>query len=436
MPFGGQAVARPQSQAKQSQANWAKTSKLDAVLLHVFLAGDILLVSGFYQFVGFFMRSPLFYMTVACLPYFFVRAVQRSYLPEITIFVLAAIGVLAQIFHFAAISRQPINLNSIAQFNSMFCFVVFANFIRLRDVDYLLRTIYFYTCIYVIVYVAAGALLFAHLIPGDIEARLTQTDPERGARILIVASSTLYCMYFSYFRLVETRAWRYAAMVALALMALIVSESRLLIVIVGFVQVMSIFLPGRRALSVLCFGGFLAVSAVILYGMYDPHWNPFVIFGDDTSARIRTEAYETMRGILWQHPFAGAGIAANDVDMIAFTSNPTLSAADLGPIGIWFVFGVVGLVFYIVSVYMQCFCTSVGGCGSVSNNKAVQYTGCIIGFFGCLTPTWFNGSLFGLFLALYLRRGTILRELAEQAADGRPPRPALPPYLPHLGLRA
>ncbi len=421
MPFEGRAVAQA-----QSQANSAKPPRLDVVLLHVFLAGDMLLASRFFEFVGFFVRSPLFYLTVACLPYFFIRAVQRSYLPEITIFALAALGMLAQNFHFAAISRQPLNFNSIAQFNAVFCFVVFANFVRARDVDYLLRAIYLYSCVYVVVYVAASTSIFLHLMPGDIEARLTESDPERGARILIVASATLYCVYFSYFKLVETRAWRYAAMLAFALTGLIMSQSRLLLVIVGFVQILSPVLPGRRGLSIVCFGGFLALSGVILYGMYDPHWNPFVIFGDDTSARIRTGAYDTVRQILWAHPLAGAGIAASDADMVAFTSNPTLSAADLGPIGIWLVFGLVGVVVYVISVYMQCFCTQFGGCGSVSNSKAVQYTGCIIGFFGCLTPTWFNGSLFGLFMALYLRRSTILHDAAERAAGG-PAGPAVAP---------
>ena len=388
----------------------------DLLLLHVFLAGDLIVVSRFYEFVGFYIRSPLFYITVACLPFFAVRAVQKSYLPELVIFAVGALGLVVQILHFAAISHQTPNFNSVAQYYPMFSFIVFSRFLGSSHVERLLRIIYLYSCVYVVIYVLSALAILVHVMPAGIEASLTQTDPERGARILIIASSTLYCMYYSYFRMVGERSKRHGAMLLLAIAALIMSESRLLIVIVAAVSMVSLVLRGRAALSVFCFVGFAAISAVVLYGMIDPAWNPFVIFGDDTSARIRTEGYETIRRILLADPVFGAGIAADDAGMVLFTHNPTLSAADLGPIGIWFVFGAAGLVLYCASVYIQCFCTRFGGCGSLTNSKAVQYTGCLIGLFGCLTPTWFNGSLVGLFIAMSLRRGTIRAETAQHQA--------------------
>ncbi len=401
---------------RPATAEHARLPMADLVLLHVFLAGDLIVVSRFYEFVGFFVRSPLFYITVACLPFFVVRAVQKSYLPELVVFAVAALGLVVQILHFAAVSRQVPNFNSVAQFYPMFSFIVFSRFLESSHVERLLRIIYFYSCVYVVIYVLSALAIIVHAMPAGIEASLTQTDPERGARILIIASSTLFCMFYSYFKMIERRSKGYGLMLLLALAALIMSESRLLIVIVGCVSMVSLVLRGRAALSVFCFAGFAAISAVVLYGMIDPAWNPFVIFGDDTSARIRTEGYETVRQILLAEPVFGAGIAADDTGMVLFTHNPTLSAADLGPIGIWFVFGAAGLVLYCASVYVQCFCTRFGGCGSLTNSKAVQFTGCLIGLFGCLTPTWFNGSLVGLFIALSLRQGTIRAETAEHQA--------------------
>ena len=396
--------------------------KLDLVLLHVFLAGDVIVVSRFYEFVGFFVRSPLFYMTVACLPFFLFRAIQKSYLTEVLLFAAGTFGLVVQILHFSAISRQPPNFNSVAQYYPMFSFIVYPVFLQRNSVLQLLKTLYLYSSIYVVIYVLASLALVLHIMPAGLEDSLTQSDPERGARILIIASLTLYCMYYSYFTMIERRSKLYALMLVLAIAALIMSESRLLIVIVVGVSMMSLILPSRAGLSVFCFAGFAVLSGVVLYGMVDPTWNPFVIFGDDTSARIRTEGYETIRRILYAEPIFGAGISADDAGMVLFTSNPTLSAADLGPMGIWFVFGLTGLGLYGLSVYIQCFCTRFGGCGSITNSKAVQYTGCLIGLFGCLTPTWFNGSLVGLFLAIWLRGVT-----GREDADNTQLVPALSP---------
>ncbi len=381
----------------------AELRKLDLVVLHIFLASDVIVVSRFYEFVGFFIRSPLFYLTVACLPFFIIRAIQKSYITELLIFLFGAIGLVVQILHFSSISRQPPNFNSVAQYYPMFSFIVYPIFLQREHIFKLLSTLYLYSCIYVAVYVLAAMTILLHIMPAGIEESLTQSDPERGARILIIASSTLYCMYYSYFKMIERRSRLHALMLFLAVVALIMSESRLLIVIVACVSILSLILPGRSGVSIFCLAGFIALSGVVLYGMVDPAWNPFVIFGDDTSARIRTEGFDTIRRILQAEPLLGAGISSDDASMVLFTSNPTLSAADLGPLGIWFIFGLTGLVLYCFSVYVQCFCTYYGGCGSVANSKAVQYTGCLIGLFGCLTPTWFNGSLVGLFIAIWLR---------------------------------
>ncbi len=389
--------------------------KLDVVLLHVFLAGDMIISSRFYEFVGFSIRSPIFYLTVACLPFFFVRAMQKSSLPEIAVFLLLIVGMMVQTTHFAAISRQPENFNSIAQYYTMFSFIVFSRFIGEDEIGRLLSTIFTYSCVYVIIYVAASLMIYSGAMPGDLTSRLTQSDPERGARILIISSSTLYCLHYAYHKFVATRRAAFMVLLLLALAALFISQSRLLIVIVVLVWAAALVLPRRSALSVFSFTVFAAVSGIILYGMLDLQWNPFVVFGDDTSARIRTTGYDSIRQVLLTHPLLGAGIAANDKDMVGFTSNPTLSAADLGPIGIWFVFGAAGLALYVASVYAQCFCTRFGGCGSVGNSKTLQYTGCMIGLFGCLTPTWFNGSLIGLFFSLYFHRAAILRDRAQHS---------------------
>ena len=402
---------------------------LDVLLLHLFLAGDMIISARFYEFIGFSIRSPLLYMTVASLLVFALRMLQKSYLPEIVIFLLLIVGMVIQIVHFTAISRQAENFNSLAQYYTLFSFVVFSNFIGEGDIDYLLKTIYRYACIYVVIYVVASVLVTVNLLPGDITARLTQTDVERGARILIVSSTTLYCLHYAYFNYLATRKYSLLLMVIFSMAALLISQSRLLIVVAVLLWSVSIVFRSRSALSTFAFVAFLALSGGMLFGMIDAQWNPFTLFGDDTSALVRTRGYESVRQILTVHPALGVGIANDDADLVAFTSNPTLAAADLGPIGIWFVFGLGGLVLYVVSVYVQCFCTRFGGCGTVGNNKAIQYTACVIGLFGCLTPTWFNGSIVGIFFALYLRgqssslhsEAVVPRGMIEANESYRPP---------------
>lgn len=399
------------SYASLGEQGRSRLPRLDVVLLHVFLIGDMVISARFYEFIGFSIRSPLLYVTVASLLVFAFRMLQKSYLPEIVVFLFLVLGMVIQIVHFTSISRQPENFNSLAQYYTLFSFVVFSNFIGEGDVVYLLRTVYLYSGIYVVVYVFASTMVYLGLLPGDITARLTQTDVERGARILIVSSTTLYCLYYSYFNFLSTRKYSLIVMAMFSIAALLISQSRLLIAIVVLFWGASIVAPSRSALSLFSFAVFFALSGCMLFGVVDHQWNPFAFFGEDTSALIRTMGYESIRQVLLVHPILGVGIANADADLVAFTSNPTLAAADLGPIGIWFVFGLAGLILYVVSVYVQCVCTRFGGCGSISNNKALQYTGCVIGLFGCLTPTWFNGSVVGIFFALYLRRGSAVPHL-------------------------
>jgi hypothetical protein len=258
---------------------------------------------------------------------------------------------------------------------------------------------------YVIVYVVASICVLANALPVQMIADLTQTDKERGARILIVGPLTLYCLYCSWFRVFFAGRAKSWCLAGLSLCALILSQSRLLAVIVVLTGTASTMFPRRSLLSHWCFLGFACVSAGLLYGMVSQSWNPFELFGSDSSALVRSRGYDGVREILWQHPWLGGGIAASDDDMQAFTNDPTLAPADLGPMGVWFVFGFGGLVAYVISVHMQCFCTRHGHCGSERANRAIQHASCVIGLFGCLTPTWFGGSLTGLFIALSLRAG-------------------------------
>jgi hypothetical protein len=385
--------------------------RYEIIALHVFLAGDMIVSSLFYEFIGFSARSPILYLTVASIGFFVIRIIQKSYFPEILVFFGMLLVMIVQVAHFSSISHQPGNINSIAQYYPMLSFIVFANFITV-DINRLLRIVYIYATIYVIVYLVSSVMIHLSMMPEYLVSRMAQSDVERGARIPIIAKTTLYCLYYSYFHFSSTKKRSFSLMTIICILTLMISQSRLLLIILLSVSVFSIIMPGRKSISYFSFGIFLALSFVILYGIVDLHWNPFAIFGDDSSARVRTRAYDTVRNIIINYPILGAGIAASDEAMAIFTLDETLSAADLGPIGIWFLFGIIGLIFYVISVYIQCFCTRSGGCGSVSNNKALQYTSCVIGLFGCLTPTWLNGSLTGLFISFYLRR----REILEQKA--------------------
>lgn len=392
--------------------------RVEIFVLHIFLAGDLLLSSKFYEFVGFWIRTGIFYATVICIFVFATKIFLQFFVAEIIVLLAGIALMLVQILHFGIIARDPTNFNSIGQYYTMFSFVIFSVIIGRHDRDSVgisevMKVMFLYSCLYVSLYVVASVLLNINFLPEALVSRITQTDRERGARILIVSSPTLFCFYYAYFEYFLTKNKTYLIMIALSLAALFISQSRLLIAIVFFVWIASTILPSRRAISVFSFLIFLVISSVLLFGMVDTRWNPFSVFGQDTSAIVRTNAYESVRQILLLHPFLGAGIAASDPDMVHFTANPTLSPADLGPIGIWFVFGLTGLVIYVASVYVQCFCTRLGGCGTVAHSKTIQYTGCIIGLFGCLTPTWFNGSLVGLFYALYFRRGSISHNSAH-----------------------
>jgi hypothetical protein len=159
-------------------------------------------------------------------------------------------------------------------------------------------------------------------------------------------------------------------------------------------------------LRVLCFGPLLAITAYYLYGFLDHSWNPFAVVASDTSGNFRYLEYEIARYFLMENPISGVGIAVTNTDTQWLTGNRFFAASDLGTIGVWWDFGLVGLSAFLLASWLVCNPSNYGQ----NNGQILTLTSCSLVLYGTIAPIIFypGGATYFAF-ALGIKLSTLAK---------------------------
>lgn len=343
--------------------------RLSTIFLHIFVAGHVIVTSNIYNFAGNAGRPLAFALVICPILYFSATSLQQNRLVEaflpIAIFSYFMITVLI----FSVRAGTDPDFNIVALFYSIPGFVVFHSFGRRGEYGRVLNVLLLYSVVYVIIYLALVALHESDLVAFPAEILLF--DSERGARVV----SALFMSYFVFlFCLASLRrkfSFRILLLLVLAGVAIWLTGSRAFTAIALISS--AIFLGFRRSgssrLRYFAFWSFAIISMVMAYGIIDSGFNPFGFETTDESTIARRFSYDIMRDNIQQFPIVGTGMPSSMytsgvTDLLYYLGRTAVagdidtggvSFTDLGMIGIWFHFGLIGVSLYVLSVFISCF---------------------------------------------------------------------------------
>jgi hypothetical protein len=391
------------------------------IAFNAFLLGDMLFTSRVYRVFGDAIAQPVVLAIMAGVSIFYavMAFFEGKFLP-LLLFV-GTVGLLInQLNVFSEITYSPVNFNSAFQHIAITTFIVFSMVSRAGLRDYMMNQLALFATAYSIFYTLAAVANFAGAVPPALLEAITITDIERGGRLFSYAAATAFAWFYWLYRFRSVPSMTNLALMIVCALAIILSLSRVFILFVTVITLLSIVTSSKLTVRAVCLGALCAVSAVYFYGMLDQSWNPFKLLTSDSSGLARSLEYETIRYLLWQNPITGVGIPSVQTEIERLTGNFFFAAGDLGALGPWFDFGFYGLVLF----FLGSFIATLPPTGiDDSFAQPLFLTGCMMAGYGCIAPVLFlpgGSTYFVLLLGLWLdRRGSSPLSAANAPASSR-----------------
>ncbi|WP_210161142.1 O-antigen ligase family protein [Methylorubrum extorquens] len=367
------------------------------------LGFDMMVHSRFWVLFGPGFRTICFAAVLSAIVLSGAVSISRRHFKEVFVFTSFSLLIIVQMSAFSFNFNTELNPSAAIQFYPMLTFIVFSICIRQFGVRRVCEWFALYSTVYCFMYVSISACIYFGYLDQDLVSALTQTDAERGTRILISAPPALFAFFYSIYGATKSNYVK-ALMFLFSSVSIGVSLSRYLIVFFVLTCVILVVFKKKSSLSNLAIMLIFFVSSLpLLWGFVDSWWNPFAIFSSDSSGKIRLFSYDTAIGILQRHPLLGAGIPADDLTLMRAVSNYTFAPMDLGIMGVWFNFGLTGTFFYIYSVWIATLPRVQLLDMRAPEYQSIRACALVLAANACLTPSiWFTGCFFGLALAYYL----------------------------------
>jgi hypothetical protein len=374
--------------------------------INIFLLGDMLFTARVYRVFGDAIAQPVVLAIMAGISLFYAALafLEGKFLPLLLYF--GAVGLLInQLNVFSEITHAPVNPNSAFQHIAITTFIVFFMVSRAGLRDYMMNQVALFATAYSIFYTLAAVANFAGALPPALLEAITTTDIERGDRLFSYSTATAFAWFYWLYRFRSVPNMTNLALMTVCALAIILSLSRVFIVFVAVITLLSIITTSKLTIRAVCLGALGTVSAVYFYGLFDQSWNPFKLLTSDSSGLARSLEYETIRYLLWQNPITGVGIPSFQTEVERLTGNLFFAAGDLGALGPWFDFGLYGLVLFFIGSFIA---TMPPTRIDDSFAQPLFLTGCMMAGYGCLAPVLFSpggSTYFALLLGLWLDRG-------------------------------
>jgi hypothetical protein len=385
------------------------------LLIHVLIICDVLFASRIYQAIGLFLQPVLLGTCAAIIIFYCFYTAIRGYIH----IPLMAIGYVALVMNQLAVFADklwlPVNTNAFFQYIWLMSFVPFAGFCLAGGRTYLLKCVIGYGTGYCCFYALASIMQMAGVLPAKILGALVSDLDFRGARIFLY-SGLAGLIYFYWLVQIRTRMTRTSLFFfTICSLASLLSLSRVYLLLIVCLSLAFIISPRpalmrTMAATVLCFG-----TAFVLSGMFIPSFNPFDLFASDASGAYRALEYEVMRDRIFSDPLWGFGMSPTSDASKPFLGSYMIFPGDVGSVGVWFEYGFIGLILYIVILWR---------CSIPQQSLAVKFgwplflTGTMLTAYGWMAPlaispggATITGLIFGLGLTAHVQR----RSLTEPA---------------------
>lgn len=343
--------------------------RLSTIFLHIFVAGHVIVTSNIYFFAGNAGRPLALALVVCPILYFSVVGLLRNRLLDGFLPIIIFTYFIVAVVIFSVRAGTDPNFNIVALFYSIPGFVVFLSFVRRGEYTRVLNVLLLYSAIYVIVYLALVAILESNLMAFPTEMLLG--DSVRGERVVSAGFMSYFVFLFCLASLRRKFSFRVLLLFALAGVAMWLTGSRTFtaIALISSAIFLAFGRTGLNSLRHIAFWLFAIIGLVMAYGIIDSGFNPFGIETTDGSTIARRFSYDIMRDNIQQFPIVGTGLPSNTytsgvTDLLYYLGRTAVdgdvdtggvSFTDLGMIGIWFHFGLIGVSLYVLSVVISCF---------------------------------------------------------------------------------
>jgi len=338
--------------------------------------------------------------------------------------VLAAVAWLALILFqkamFSLHAGEPYNWHGIVDNMDALLFLVFMA--CARDPAFVAKLLYGMIVPYLALYLYTTQNPPLLVNPEEMSAFLGASSG-RDERVFLASCFAAYAAFFAFDEIRFRRNLMHAIPLAMALAAIVLSESRVFISVFAVIAVAAL-VSWRVAGYVGC-AIFVAVLCLNAYGFIDTSFNPYAFLVADDSGWARAASFERGRDLAFAHPLTGVGVDMESSPAFRnFVSTPHFfSATDLGPFGVFLTFGAVGFALFMVLTF-SCFFPDHRLRMFGAHAQAVKLTLMVAALYGIIAPmlAFGSGRPFVALLIWASFKGC-------RAARGRPAAPGLVPFV-------
>ncbi|MFN3819232.1 O-antigen ligase family protein [Blastomonas sp.] len=339
--------------------------------------------------------------------------------------VAGLLSIFTSLYVFSMNSGVPFTFNSGGEYVGIGFTGLFALTLQDRTYGRLMRWFFYLCCIYVVFYVAASLALRLGLVGtgGVSRAIASADDAGRGDRLHAAALLMVYGTAYSVLRVRSDFRMIYLAWAIMFLVGWFLTGSRTIVVVIIPVLLAYLVWKNPKALGKLGFLAFMTGIVLSMMIIINPELNPFLYFGDQ-SASVRTNSIDIASQKIGDFLITGAGISFGIENYKPISGITYFFPGDIGMIGIFFVYGLPGLLLYILICYLGCtsYARIVAKGYSSDIATSVMLTAVILSLYSLQAPMFNGGSsgvLFAtMFIALALDKTAIGR--ASQRRAGTP----------------
>lgn len=303
---------------------------------------------------------------------------------------------------FSQTTNIPIFVNASFQFVWTLALVPFTYWIKRGYANAIVDRYVNLAVAYSVLFLLLSLASFLRVLPSAITAPITLSDPERGARLFYYGALCALGWYARLQTLLREQSCKNWILAIICLLAVLASISRVSILIIFLITVLYLSRLRDRQIGSICGVLFVIGAGQNLVGLIDVSLNPYSYFSGDSSGSYRILEYELARIFIHKDPIFGFGLAPSSEAAGALLINPYFAAGDIGPTGVWFEWGVFGLVVFLLGTAITF--RPIRLVSERSWRRPLYLMGVYMGLYGCIAPiiTAGSASLFALIFSLWL----------------------------------
>ena len=336
------------------------------------------------------------------------------------IFIATAIFFLCYYLYFIVSADRPLNFNSLGGYYGVLAVIVFYVLARHKLLPLTMRIIFLVYVAYLAAYamLSLAGLLGLQVSFASEKVTVDIADTDRENRVFMLQAAAIYVAAYSVSKLQERIQIGYILTLALAGIAAYLSATRTLILCSLLVFILYLSTGRMKLVQRVSFIGNLLIAIYLMYGIFDPGFNPYWFGTIDDSTLARAYEFDVVAEYVRNAPVFGIGLPDATEGLTHFLGK-VIYPSDLSIVGIWFQFGIVGMVLLgIAPVYISCIQDlrrSSQLIGEV-DARTLSLAGCVIGLIGGMDLYLGSALLFSLIFANTLYNAPVS---LRHAAPGR-----------------